>query len=175
MTHASARQRGYNLVEVLIAMGLLSTVLIAIVTLFVMGRTNVYSGKQMTHAVSIGTSVIEDLNPMTLARSLSAFGIDVDSSLAAKTVAGVEYEDAILRSTDDLADDVDGYLDRWDDLIPEQRLANGRISLIFQPRELTDANDVTTARILQMKVIVEWTEAQRRRTVLLETSKLSRL
>jgi type II secretory pathway pseudopilin PulG len=170
-----SRQQGYNLVEVLVAMGLLSTVLISIVTLFVMGRANVYSGKQMTRAVSVATSVSEDLSPLNVARTLEAFSIDAaDDVTATVTVGGIDYSDAIVISTDDLSVDAKGYLDRWDDMIPQQRLTDGRVSLVFQPRDLKDAADVTTANVLQIAVVVEWNEAARERHVELKTVKLNR-
>lgn len=175
MNENSGRQRGYNLVEVLIAMGLLSTVLISIVTLFFMGRANVYSGKQLTRATSVATSVSEDLGPLNAPRTYEAFSITAATTTEAEpTVGTTVYQDAIIRSTDDLTPDAGGYLARWIQLIPEQRLTDGRVTLVLQPRELTDPNDVTTARILRLKVIVQWNESQREREVVLETTKLNR-
>jgi prepilin-type N-terminal cleavage/methylation domain-containing protein len=57
-----SRQRGYSLVEVLIALAITSIVLLTVLTLFYMGRRNVYSGKQMTLASSVGTRMLEDLS-----------------------------------------------------------------------------------------------------------------
>lgn len=175
MTERETRQRGYNLVEVLIAMGLLSTVLISIVTLFFMGRANVYSGKQLTRATSVATSVAEDLGPLNPARTYEAFTIDATTVTADEPKVGTTvYEDAIIRSTDDLTPDAKGYLARWTELIPAERLTDGHVTLVFQPRELLDANDVTTARILQIKIVVQWNESRREREVVLETTKLNR-
>ena len=50
------RQSGYSLVEVLVAIAITAVVLLTVITLFYMGRRNVYSGKQTTQAVSIGTT-----------------------------------------------------------------------------------------------------------------------
>jgi prepilin-type N-terminal cleavage/methylation domain-containing protein len=58
------RQAGYNLVEVLIAIALLGVVIISLTTLFSLGQKNVYSGRQMTTAIAIGTQVLEDLAPL---------------------------------------------------------------------------------------------------------------
>src|SRR6059036_577393 len=69
------KQSGYSLVEVLIAMAITSVVLLTVVTLFYMGQRNVYSGKQMTYAVSVGTRVMEDLSTMTNQDVLTAFGV----------------------------------------------------------------------------------------------------
>ncbi len=175
MKERGTRQRGYNLVEVLVAMGLLSTVLISIVTLFFMGRQNVYSGKQLTRATSVATSVTEDLSPLNAARTYEAFSIVAATATeAAPKIGTTVYEDAIIRTTDDLTPDADGYLARWAGLIPKERLTEGRVTLVFQPRELVDASDVTTARILRIKVIVQWNESRREREVVLETTKLNR-
>lgn len=175
MKERETRQRGYNLVEVLVAMGLLSTVLISIVTLFFMGRANIYSGKQLTRATSVGTSVTEDLSSLNPARTYEAFSIDASTATeGAPKVGTTVYADAIIRTTDDLTPDAGGYLARWAGLIPQERLADGRVTLVFQPRNLVDTADVTSARILRIKVIVEWNETRREREVVLETAKLNR-
>ena len=165
-------QAGYNLVEVLVAMGLLASVLLSIVTLFFMGRSNVYSGKQMTRAVAVGTNVTEDLVAMNVARLIDGF--ELTEAPAANTVAGVEYADSIVRVTSDLTHDAEGFLARWEALIPETSLANAEITLVFLPRELTDADDLTTTRVMQIKVVVEWDESVRRRNVVFDTVKLNR-
>src|SRR5215813_11179393 len=59
------KKTGYSLVEVLIAIAITSVVLLTVVTLFYMGRRNVYSGKQMTYAVSVGTRMMEDISAMS--------------------------------------------------------------------------------------------------------------
>ncbi|HSN67874.1 MAG TPA: type II secretion system protein [Thermoanaerobaculia bacterium] len=175
MTQRATRQRGYNLVEVLVAMGLLSTVLISIVTLFFMGSANVYSGKQLTRATSVATSVVEDLTPLNPGRTYEAFTIDAATVTEDTPKVGTTvYEDAIIRSTDDLTPDADGYLARWTELIPADRLADGRVTLVFQPRSLVDPADVTSARILRITIVVQWNESRREREVVLETTKLNR-
>ena len=80
------RQRGYSLIEVLIALAITSVVLLTVVTLFYMGRRNVYSGKQMTYAVSVGTRALEDVSQFTLFDVLTNFNIANN----AKVGAGVE-------------------------------------------------------------------------------------
>lgn len=168
------KSAGFNLVEVLIAMGLLSTVLISVVTLFVMGRSNVYSGKQMTSAVSVATSVTEDLNSMRAAKIFDAFNVPADAAKATNAVAGVSYPNSIIRSTDDLTDDTDGLLARWEALIPADRLADAKVTLVIQPKNQNDTSDVTTARVLQVTVVVEWKEALRSRNIVTQTTRLNR-
>jgi prepilin-type N-terminal cleavage/methylation domain-containing protein len=67
---------GYSLVEVLIALAITSVVLLTVVTLFYMGRRNVYSGKQMTYAVSVGTRMLEDMSSLQSTDVLTAFNIN---------------------------------------------------------------------------------------------------
>ena len=66
--------------EVLIAMALLGVVMISIMALFVAGRKNVYSGKQMTNAMAIGTRVMEDLAPLSKSDIYSGLFAITDTS-----------------------------------------------------------------------------------------------
>jgi prepilin-type N-terminal cleavage/methylation domain-containing protein len=155
----SSRQRGYNLVEVLIAMGLLSTVLLSIVTLFYMGRSNVYSGKEMTAAVSMGTRCMEDFSQVDLLTLYSAFNIDptdttalsgttvtVDSALPKSGLPYNTYAGSLRRSTDDItidsagacatgcANDPGGFLARWKyEMDANLKFANGSVTMVITP------------------------------------------
>jgi len=57
-------RKGYNLIEVLIAMALLAWVVLVIVGLFAYGQRGVYSGKTQTRAVALCQKVYEDLRNM---------------------------------------------------------------------------------------------------------------
>src|SRR4029077_9906082 len=83
------RQRGYSLVEVLIAMAITSVVLLTVVTLFYMGRRNVYSGKQMTVAAASGTQIMEDLSTMTAQDLENNFNLTDAATLGTTTLQGV--------------------------------------------------------------------------------------
>src|SRR4029079_6899447 len=84
MRRPARAQGGYNLVEVIIALAVFGIVAITIFTLFVMGRRNIYSGKQASQAVAIGTQVLEDLAPLNKKMIYNAaFGIaDTDTGAA---------------------------------------------------------------------------------------------
>jgi len=73
-------QRGFNLVEVLIAMAITAVVILSVATLFVMGRRNVYAGKQMTAAVAVATRITEDFSHMTHAEVYDKFGLSPDTN-----------------------------------------------------------------------------------------------
>src|SRR5215213_3018792 len=79
-------ERGFNLIEMIVASAILGTVALSVASLFVMGRRNVYSGKEMTAAVSMATRVSEDLSGMTLPEIYSAFGVPITTTPMSGTV-----------------------------------------------------------------------------------------
>lgn len=184
-------QRGYNLVEVLIAMALTGIVMITIMTLFFMGRKNVYSGKQMTNAVAIGTRVMEDLSPLSKSDIYSGLFAITDTSTGYSTTVSlghpaVTYTNCRIRSTDatvgsPTATDVStmstgtnppNMLTKWQTQLGSN-LANGSVTLIMVP-----TNDPTnspaqfkTAQVLQVRVLIQWVEEQRPRQLILDTSR----
>jgi prepilin-type N-terminal cleavage/methylation domain-containing protein len=192
--------RGYSLVEVLIAIAITGVVLLTIVTLFYMGRRNVYSGKQMTYAVSVGTRVMEDLSTMTSADLLTAFGIDdattqetvvmcdgtllplgtttCASIVATRTAINQTFDDSTSRDTKTIstATDPGGYLAAWETLVGESNLANAKVGVIITPRNPADTTAPwTTARFTRVRVYVEWDEAKnRRRIAFFDTTKVNR-
>jgi prepilin-type N-terminal cleavage/methylation domain-containing protein len=177
------REGGFNLVEILIAMGILGSVLLGVFSLFFMGRKNVYSGKQMTRGVAAGTRVMEDLSALTRGDVQRAFRLATGGpppttpvALSTVNVAGKSYPNSVLRLSTDTANDVDGYLGRWNALLTQQNFSNGLISLVITPIDPRLGSTVTTvnAPIYRMRVFVQWDEEARRRYVVLDTSKLDR-
>ena len=191
---------GYSLVEVLIAIAITGVVLLTIVTLFYMGRRNVYSGKQMTYAVSVGTRVMEDLSTMTTGDMLTAFGIDdatarqtvvvCDAKLLPlgtttcgslgtnQTIYNQSIASSSARDTTNISATTDpgGYLAQWNTLVGESNLANAKVGLIITPRDPADNTAPwTTARFTRVRVYVEWDEAKnRRRAAFFDTTKVNR-
>jgi Tfp pilus assembly protein PilV len=185
----NSRSAGYSLIEVLIAMGFLSSVLLSIVGLFYMGRKNVFSGKQMTQAVSLGTRVSEDLTDLDYGQLYAAFGITDATPLGAVDVDPANdllddtYTGAILRTTTNFtgAEDPAGFLQRWKDEIQNNnRLQDGYVGLVFSPRQPWDtavtppesaALTAGNATVMRIRAIVRWQEGSRRRQVILDTLK----
>lgn len=151
------RQTGYSLVEVLIALAITSVVLLTVVTLFYMGRRNVYSGKQMTYAVSVGTRVLEDLSNAVSTDVLTAYNITDATATGNVTVNGVTYAGSLLRDTTGCTgtappytctNDTGGYLASYKDLVTAAavmgsggtntlehgKLSNAVVGLILTPR-----------------------------------------
>jgi prepilin-type N-terminal cleavage/methylation domain-containing protein len=187
-----ARQQGYSLIEVLVAIAITSVVLLTVLTLFYMGRRNVYSGKQTTYAVSVGTRILEDLSTMTADDLISNFKIDDTTALATVTlnkVSGadngkIDFDNSIGRDTDNISattelwsqtsGPADGYLTRWKTYLDPSKLTGGTIGLVITPRTPSDAaKPVSTAQFTKVRVYIAWDEAaNRRRFAFFDTTKV---
>ena len=197
------RQSGYSLIEVLVAIAITSVVLLTVVTLFYMGRRNVYSGKQTTVAVSIGTRMLEDLSAMTSEDLQTNFAITDATVLGTVTIQGVygavagqlQYTNSLSRDTKSnckvdtatnpagitCTNDPNGYLAKWMRLVipgndPGAVFAKPEIGMILTPRSPTDvAKPWTTARFTKVRAYISWEEGvQRRRYTFFDTTKVAR-
>ena len=183
-------QRGYSLVEVMIAMALMGVVITAIMALFFIGRNNVYSGKQMTNAVSVGTRVLEDLSPLDKKSIYSGlFGVaDTSTGYATAVSLGnppVSYSNCLIRSTDatigqPTATDVStqsgpNILDKWKSQLGNN-LSNGSVTLIMIPKldTASPANNPVqfgTCAVMQIRILIQWVEMKRQRQLILDTTR----
>ena len=186
-------ESGYNLIEVVFATALLGIVSITIFTLFVMGRRNVYSGKQNSQAVAIATQVMEDFQPLNKKMIYNgAFGIldtDAGNAITLPRVSGLAtptFAAARIRSTNativagqgDISTESTppGLLTKWNSYIAGGRLTNPSVTAILIP-DVDTASPVNnpphfgTAQLLRIRVFVRWTEAGRGREVVVDTVK----
>ena len=171
-------EAGYNLVETLVAVAMTGVVILSIMTLFFLGRRNVYSGKQMTAANAVATRVLEDLSLMTAQDVLNAFNVTDATTLSSNTVAGTAYAGSVLRATNGTIDantDPGGYLARWLTLVPATTFANAKVMLVITPANpIAVGSPVSTAQVVRLRGFVQWSEGPRTRTVSFESSKLQR-
>ena len=170
MRRRTRSQAGFNLVEVIVAVAVLGVVAITIFTLFVMGRRNIYSGKQASQAVAIGTQVLEDLAPLNKKMVYGgAFGIADTDTGAAVTLprvsgsAAPSFTNAKIRSTDpnivasppaDISTNPTGLLTRWSGLLTN-KLESASVTLILVPSQ--DSNNPAqfgSSQFLQVRVFV---------------------
>lgn len=193
----SSRQRGYNLIELLVAIAILGVVLLSILSLFLWGRKNVHSGKQMTTAIAIGTRVIEDLAPLTKEDIYEGLFAINDTASGGTFKFGNpqrEYTDAAIRSTNaniavtpaqaDILKEssvtgapkvlTDSWKKQLEDASGKPRLDDGAVTVIMMPR--ADAGSAGAPRfgpsaVMQIRVVVSWIENRRRREVILDTVK----
>jgi type II secretory pathway pseudopilin PulG len=193
------QERGYSLIEVLIAVGITGFVLLTVVTLFYLGRRNVYSGKQMTYAVSVGTRVMEDLSTMTTADIMTNFAItdntaqqsvvlcrynllplgNTTCTMPATAQPGfATFNNATELDTDNITatNDPQGYLGRWGALVTSSNLTNGKVGVVIRPRNPANVNAPwSTARFMRIRVIVQWDEGSgRTRAAFFDTTKVNR-
>ena len=185
------RQRGFNLVEVLIAMAITAVVILSVATLFVMGRRNVYAGKQMTAAVAVATRITEDFSHMTHAEVYDKFGLSPGSGgyagatlSATNTVEGVSYANSVLRTNADAADankDKAKLIDSWLKLM-QPTFVNPQITVVFMPTldvkdPATDTATVPVSTLLQIRVVLTWDETvsnKRHRSLVIDAVKTQR-
>jgi len=69
-------ERGFSLVEVVIALGLLAGVMIAIAGLFVLGGRSVKSGRTSSEALAAGKEIVEEMNAWGFSQLWVNFGYD---------------------------------------------------------------------------------------------------
>ncbi len=174
-----AGERGYNLVEVLIAMALLGTVLMSIMGLFYYGRRNVYSGKELTEATAVGTHVLEDVNTMTKDGLVAAFGLPIATAGApvASPYGDQSYANSFERDTNNITTTTDpnGFMNRWkNEMLANNKFQNGVITLVFTPDKdgTNSPAQLGTATIVRMRIYVTWGEAIRKRQVILDSIKV---
>jgi len=183
-----ARQQGYSLIEVLVAIAITSVVLLTVLTLFYMGRRNVYSGKQTTYANSICTRILEDLSAMSADDLLTNFVIDNNTALSTVTLSNVsgaangkiDFGNSIARATDNIsnttemwtstAGPADGYLTNWKKYLDPTKLTGATVGIIITPRAPTNLVNgqpavapVTTAQFTKVRIYIAWDEAANRR------------
>jgi prepilin-type N-terminal cleavage/methylation domain-containing protein len=172
---------GYSLVEVLIAIAVTGFVLLTVVTLFYMGRRNVYSGKQMSYSVSVGTRMLEDLAAMTGDEMMADFGINDQTPLTSFNQdfpqPNTQYLDSYMIDTDNItaSNDPKGYLTAWKGLIGAANLTSADAGLIFTPRAPVNAGSPwLTAQFIKVRAFVAWNESNRRRYAYFDTTKTNR-
>ncbi len=186
----SRKQKGYSLIETILAMALMGFVVMSLATLFFFGRRNVYSGKQMTQAISVGTRVLEDISSLNKRAVYNgAFGITDTAAGTSITVDGVTYANSRIRSTnatvipsppadigtertDVTTPTGPAFLTNWRNQIGDT-LQDGSVTMILTPVEdpTNTPAQFQTATLMRIRVIVHWSEAKRRRNVMLDTVK----
>ncbi len=162
MARQPKHERGYSLIEVIIATAMLGLVMLAIMTLFFMGRRNIYSGQQMSRANAVAVRVLEDLSYMTGDELLENFEI-VDA----------DFVDACgcidIKNTDAGAPAV---ANNWDSYVATSQMSKGSVTLRVVPvGNLTANSEFTTANFLRLTVTVRWSEELRARNVSLTVAK----
>src|SRR5262245_38054191 len=69
-------ERGFSLIEIVVALGLLAGVMIAIAGLFVMGGRSVKSGRTSSEALAAGKEIVEEMNGWAFAQLWGNFNLN---------------------------------------------------------------------------------------------------
>jgi hypothetical protein len=158
-----------------------------------MGRRNVYTGKQTTAAVAIGTRIMEDLSSMTAEDVLTNFAIADNTTVGTVTLTGiygsaqggqgqVQYTNSLSRdssactvntgtnpATITCTNDPNSYMVNWMRLLipgndKNAVFAEPQLGIILTPRLPTDnAKPWTTAKFTKIRAYVSWKESNSRR------------
>ena len=73
---ARSTERGFSLIEVVVALGLLAGVLISIAGLFIIGGRQVKSGRTSSEAVALAREIQEEMNAWGYSQIWSFFGMN---------------------------------------------------------------------------------------------------
>ena len=146
------RQGGFSLIEVILALGLLGSVLIAISSMFVIGGREVKSGKQTTEALSIAQDIMEEIKTFSFQSTYTFFGgADTDTTLQANS-----------SSPGDPAD-------KWQPDI-EPKLHQGKALIDVTPIGGPDSPpQMGSADYIRVRVTVQWNQGPRVRSVSLQS------
>lgn len=146
-----------TLVEILIALGLMASVLISVASLFILGGQRVKGSRNMTQGMAIASDVMEDLYNFGMNVMPTTFNDCCPGGCPASTGCTVSSAS-------------DGFLqDRWLPAI-EEKLGQGRLEITLIPLggSVTPPT-FSSAEGLRLRVEVFWSEGVSERSVYEET------
>jgi len=168
-------QDGYSLIEVMIAAALLATVLLSVAGVFMTGTQNVQSGRELTEAVTIANSIVEQVLGWPYDKVWGMTGGTAESETA--TFRSDVTPPVYSGDATDVADWT-ATAATWTETV-EDALNQGTIlykvdGIERLPDEADDGlTNFRDAVFLRVTVTVRWTEARgRQREVVFEEIKL---
>ncbi|MCZ6778946.1 MAG: type II secretion system protein [Acidobacteria bacterium] len=150
-------EAGMTLVEILLALGLMASVLISVASLFILGGQRVKGSRNMTQGMAIASDVMEDLYNFGMNVMPTTFDDCCPGGCATSTGCTVSSAS-------------DGFLQkRWLPAI-EEKLGQGRLEITLVPvgGSVTPPT-FSTAEGLRLRVEVFWSEGVSERSVYEET------
>jgi len=92
-------QRGLSLVEVVLALGLMATVLISVAGMYVLSDRQVKSGRTASEAMAVGRTILEEIQGWSFQQTYRMFGLDGSArsySLDTRTASyGAHWQQAL--------------------------------------------------------------------------------
>jgi prepilin-type N-terminal cleavage/methylation domain-containing protein len=149
------RQKGFSLVEVIVALGLLAGVLIAIAGLFTIGGKQVKSGRTATEALSVARGILEEMDAWSYRQTYQLYGFD-----------GTANNYTVDTRTN-------SYASKWQPNI-DDKLFNGYGNIVLESVGPGTGSPpaMNASRAVRVTVTVHWDEGQRHRTVRLGTVRM---
>jgi prepilin-type N-terminal cleavage/methylation domain-containing protein len=147
-------ERGFSLIEVVVALGLLAGVLISVAGLFVLGGRSVKSGRTSSEALAAGKEIVEEMNGWAFAQLWSNFGfngqaktytVDTNACATAECTAWQSALVAKLGSTAHATIKIDS-------------VAQAALAI----PDFADAAGYTTAKNVRLTIDVAWTQVMGR-------------
>jgi len=138
------RQSGFSLVEVVVALGVLASVLISVAGLLVLGNRLVSSGRGSSQALAVARDLLEECEGWSFARTYERFGCD-------------STQPSCTRDTTDAS------MASWK-RPPGEALHEERVEIVIESLE-TPAVSLRQSRALRVTVSVFWLEGRRARNV----------
>ena len=148
---AGLGERGFSLVEVVIALGLLAGVLIAISGLFVLANRQLDGGRNHSIALSVARDILEEMDGWGYRQVYSTFGFD-----------GAASSYTVDTRTN-------GYASRWRAEL-ESRLSESYAEIVIESAvDSGPGPALRDARAIRVRITVRWSEGLRPRQVSLAT------
>jgi type II secretory pathway pseudopilin PulG len=147
-----AKEGGFSLIEVTIALGLLATVLISIASLFIIGGKQVHQGKSTTSATAVGQTIMERIDQLPYIQTYAFFGgADTSTSLSVSTTT------------------TGNNANQWQSEIQSRLGPNASGTIDITPLGSASPLNMGSASALRVRVTVNWTELGRPRSAALQT------
>lgn len=146
-------EKGFSLVEVVVALGLLAGVLIAISGLFILGGRQVKSGRTSTEALAVGRRIVEEMDGWGFGQTYQLFGWDGSAtSYSADTRTN-------------------SYASKWQPIL-NAGLLNGYATIQVSSLANSGTPVLSATRAMRVLVTVHWDEGIRHRSVQLGTVRM---
>ena len=147
-------QRGFSLAEVVVALGILASVLISVAGLLVVGNRLVKSGRGSSLALAVARDILEECAGRSFAGLYEEFGCDATQSIC----------------TIDTSLPVDPAMAQWKQMV-DRDLFEGFVEVRIESVE-TGTPPLRESRALRIRVSVFWTEGPRARSASLATVRM---
>jgi len=160
---AGPRQRGFSLIEVLVATGIASAVLISISGLFIMGSQNVVSGANLSTATTFNQSILEEIRGFNAEKIYGLLNGQPGDSI--QTWNTDQSNPTWTEKNAEYATEFAAVLDEWRTNVRES-MPRGVFSLTVEgfDNRPEGADDGTAtfggAQFIRIQVTVHWTEVR---------------